>query len=159
MHFFTIGVFNSTEEEFFRKLIKNKIDLFCDIRQRRGVRGSKYSFVNSNKLQGKLAQLGIHYEYISGLTPTQKIRDIQIKIDLDKHELKTERKVLGKSFSTEYKKSILDHFDFNSLLKNFEQLGSKRIVFFCVEELASACHRSLIAEKLQNDFHFEVTNL
>jgi len=159
MHFFTIGVFNSTEEEFFKKLIKNKIDHFCDIRQRRGVRGSKYSFVNSNKLQEKLAQLGIHYEYISGLAPTQQIRDIQNKIDLDKHELKTERKVLAKSFSTEYKSRILNHFDFNSLLKNFKQLGSKRIVFFCVEELASACHRSLVAEKLEDDFHLKLTNL
>jgi uncharacterized protein (DUF488 family) len=159
MDFFTIGVFHSTEEEFFRKLIKNKIDHFCDIRQRRGVRGSKYSFVNSNKLQEKLAQLGIHYEYIPGLAPTQKIRDIQNKMDLEKGELKTERKVLGKSFTTEYKKGILEHFDFNSLLKNFEQLGSKRIVFFCVEEVASACHRSLVAEKLQDDFHLKLTNL
>lgn len=37
MQFFTIGVYNSNEEEFFRKLISNDIDMFCDIRQRRGV--------------------------------------------------------------------------------------------------------------------------
>ena len=54
MEFFTIGVYNSTEKEFFEKLTQNNIDTFCDIRQRRGVRGSKYSFVNSNRLQQRL---------------------------------------------------------------------------------------------------------
>ncbi len=45
MEFFTIGVYNSSENEFFNKLTENHIDTFCDIRQRRGVRGSQYSFV------------------------------------------------------------------------------------------------------------------
>lgn len=34
---YTIGVYNSTEESFFKKLQDNNIELFCDIRQRRGV--------------------------------------------------------------------------------------------------------------------------
>ena len=59
MEFFTIGVYNSTETEYFNKLIENNIDTFCDIRQRRGVRGAKYSFVNSNRLQEKLNELDI----------------------------------------------------------------------------------------------------
>lgn len=62
MEFFTIGVYNSTENEFFNKLTQNNIDTFCDIRQRRGVRGAKYSFVNSNRLQEKLNDLD---EYLS----------------------------------------------------------------------------------------------
>ena len=40
MKIYTIGVYNSTEQEFFNKLVDNNIDTFCDIRQRRGVRGS-----------------------------------------------------------------------------------------------------------------------
>jgi len=63
MEFFTIGVYNSTEKEFFEKLLKNKVDTFCDIRQRRGVRGAKYSFVNSNRLQERLSELDIKYGY------------------------------------------------------------------------------------------------
>ena len=39
---FTIGVYGSTENSFFEKLAQSRIDLFCDIRQRRGVRGSQY---------------------------------------------------------------------------------------------------------------------
>jgi len=57
MEFYTIGVYNSTEQEYFKKLTDNNIDTFCDIRQRRGVRGSQYSFVNSNRLQAKLNEL------------------------------------------------------------------------------------------------------
>ena len=44
---FTIGVYGSTENSFFEKLAQSRIDLFCDIRQRRGVRGSQYKYVNS----------------------------------------------------------------------------------------------------------------
>ena len=51
MDFYTIGVYGKTETDFFTSLINKEIDLFCDIRQRRGVRGKKYSFVNSLKLQ------------------------------------------------------------------------------------------------------------
>lgn len=159
MQFFTIGVFNSTEEEFFNKLGKNRIDTFCDIRQRRGVRGSKYSFVNSNKLQEKLSGLGIRYLYVTGLAPTQEVRDVQTQVDREKHVLKTERKQLDKSFTKEYKKSILNKFDFNSFLESLNQMKSQRVVLFCVEETADACHRSLVAEKLHHDYHFTVTNL
>lgn len=53
MIFYTIGVYNSTENNFFNKITKNNIDTFCDIRQRRGVRGAKYKFVNSIRLQKK----------------------------------------------------------------------------------------------------------
>ena len=62
LEFFTIGVYNSTEQEFFNKLTSNEIDTFCDIRQRRGVRGAKYAFVNSNRLQNKLKELNIRYD-------------------------------------------------------------------------------------------------
>ncbi|GHT08753.1 hypothetical protein AGMMS49525_17880 [Bacteroidia bacterium] len=57
MRLYTIGVYGSTEKEFFNKLVENRIDTFCDIRQRRGVRGSEYAFVNNNYLQRKLAAL------------------------------------------------------------------------------------------------------
>ncbi len=64
MTFYTIGVYASTEHEFFQKIIDNEIDTFCDIRQRRGVRGAKYSFANSNRLQQRLIELDIKYTHI-----------------------------------------------------------------------------------------------
>ena len=82
MIFYTIGVYNLTEELFFEKLTSNNIDVFCDIRQRRGVRGAKYKFVNSIWLQKKLNDLNIKYLYIKELAPTVDIRNIQKTIDM-----------------------------------------------------------------------------
>ena len=59
MEFYTIGVYGSTEQSFFTKLKENGIDTFCDIRQRRGVRGKKYAYVNSTYLQNKLKEYGL----------------------------------------------------------------------------------------------------
>lgn len=77
MEFYTLGVYNSTEKEFFDKLLEGEIDTFCDIRQRRGVRGAKYAFVNSARLQKKLNELGIKYIYVPNLAPTTEIRELQ----------------------------------------------------------------------------------
>lgn len=159
MEFYTIGVYNSTEKEFFDKLIENKIDTFCDIRQRRGVRGAKYSFVNSNRLQQKLNELEIKYGYIAELAPTSEIRDLQKQIDLEKGELKRERQELGKVFVIEYKNRILQNFDFDTFLEKLDQVGACKIALFCVEEHAEACHRSIVTNKLKDKYNLKVTHL
>lgn len=159
MEFFTIGVYNSTEKEFFDKLTKNNIDTFCDIRQRRGVRGSKYSFVNSNRLQQKLNDLEIKYGYIPDLAPTTDIRELQKEVDEQKGELKRERQELGKVFVIEYKNRILKNFDFEKFFESLDQIGASRIVLFCVEEHPEACHRSIVADKLMNGYGYKITHL
>jgi uncharacterized protein (DUF488 family) len=159
MEFFTIGVYNSTEKEFFDKLIQNNIDTFCDIRQRRGVRGAKYSFVNSNRLQQKLNDLEIKYGYIQDLAPTSEIRELQKEIDLEKGELKRERQELGKVFVIEYKNRILQNFDFDAFFEKLDQFGANRIALFCVEEHPEACHRSIVADKLMSKYSYKITHL
>ncbi len=159
MEFFTIGVYNSTEQEFFNKLKQNNIDTFCDIRQRRGVRGAKYSFVNSNRLQQQLNDLEIKYGYIPDLAPTTEIRELQKEIDLEKGELKSERQELGKVFVIEYKNKILQNFDFDKFFENLDQIGANRIVLFCVEEHPEACHRSIVSDKLMNNYNYKITHL
>jgi len=159
MEFFTIGVYNSTENEFFEKLTQNNIDTFCDIRQRRGVRGAKYSFVNSNRLQEKLNDLGIKYGYVQDLAPTTKIRELQKEIDAEKGELKSERQELGKVFVIEYKNKILGNFDFDKFFENLDNIGATRIALFCVEEYPAACHRSIVANKLADNFNYKITHL
>ena len=159
MEFYTIGVYNSTEKDFFKKLTDNNIDTFCDIRQRRGVRGSKYSFVNSNRLQGKLNDLEIKYGYIQGLAPTTEIRELQKEIDLEKGELKSERQVLGKIFTIEYKNKILNHFDFDAFFEGLDQIGASKIALFCVEENNEACHRSVVAERLSAKYNCKISHL
>lgn len=159
MEFFTIGVYNSTENDFFDKLLQNGIDTFCDIRQRRGVRGAKYSFVNSSRLQQKLSDLEIKYGYIPDLAPTTEIRELQKEIDLEKGELKKERQELGKIFVIEYKNRILKNFDFEIFFENLDQIGANKIALFCVEEHAEACHRSIIANKLSEKFGYQINHL
>jgi uncharacterized protein (DUF488 family) len=159
MEFFTIGVYNSTEKEFFQKLTQNNIDTFCDIRQRRGVRGAKYSFVNSNRLQHRLSELEIKYGYIPDLAPTNEIRGLQKEIDLEKGELKRERQELGKVFVIEYKNKILRNFNFERFFENLDHIGASRIALFCVEEHPEACHRSILGDKLMNNFNYKITNL
>jgi len=159
MEFFTIGVYNSSEQEFFKKLTDNRIDTFCDIRQRRAVRGSKYAFVNSNRLQNKLAELEIKYGHIIQLAPPTEIRELQKQADLQKGELKRERQELGQVFSTEYRNRILENFDFETFVENLENIGANRVVLFCVEERPEACHRSIVSSKLKDNYHYRVTHL
>lgn len=159
MEFFTIGVYNSKEKEFFEKLTNNNIDTFCDIRQRRGVRGAKYSFVNSNRLQQRLNDLEIKYGYVPELAPTKEIRELQKEIDVEKCELKRERHELGKVFIIEYKNKILKNFDFETFLEKLDQVDANRIVLFCVEEFPEACHRSIVTDQLKEVFNYQVTHL
>lgn len=156
---YTIGVYNSTENSFFNKLTENNITLFCDIRQRRGVRGAQYKYVNSNYLQFKLRELGITYEYIKDLAPTKEIRQMQKDADKLKGETKKQRTTLGTVFAAEYENRILSNFDIEDLANSLINQGVQSVVFFCVEEHAEACHRSIVASKLAEIFNTNVINL
>lgn len=159
MEFCTIGVYNSVEKQFFEKLVNNQIDTFCDIRQRRGVRGSKYAFVNSNRLQERLSELNIKYGHILALAPTEEIRNLQKETDAEMGLLKSERKELGQTFKTEYENRVLRKFDFESFFEKLGEVGAKKVVLFCVEEIPAACHRSLVAKELEEKYGYDVTHL
>ena len=158
MEFFTIGVYNLTEQEYFDKLTDNRIDTFCDIRQRRGVRGAKYSFVNSNRLTQRLSELEIKYGHVLDLAPTTDIRDLQKEADAQQGELKRDRNKLGKVFSIAYRDRILSKFDFKSFIEKLDEVGADRIVLFCVEEKPEACHRSIVTERLEK-LGYQITHL
>ncbi len=156
---FTIGVYNSDEQSYFDKLINSDIDLFLDIRQRRGIRGSQYKYVNSNYLQARLKELGIEYLYIKELAPTKEIRQKQKDADKINGETKKLRTVLGSVFAQEYCKQILETYDMDALVEFLKSHDKKNVVLFCVEEHAAACHRSLVAKKLADKLNTEVINL
>jgi len=159
MQFFTIGVYHTTEEDFFGKLTRNGIDTFCDIRQRRAVRGPRYPFANSNNLQAKLAALGIRYEHVIDLAPTAAIRHAQEQADRQKGILRSDRAELTPQFTADYRKEILARFDFDTFLQHLKDTDAKKVVLFCVEEHAGACHRSLVAEVLAGKYEYAVTHL
>jgi uncharacterized protein (DUF488 family) len=159
MEFFTIGVYNSSEHQFFSKISENNIDTFVDIRQRRGVRGAKYAFVNSKRLQDRLAEMSVKYLHIIDLAPTKEIRELQKEADKQKGEQKRERQRLGDVFRIEYKNRIISHFNFKEFIAQLQEINAKRVVLFCVEEHPEACHRALVTDKLNKDLDFKTTNL
>lgn len=149
---YTIGVYGLTADEFFNKLLENHIDTFIDIRRRRAVRGSKFSFVNSNRLQNKLKEIGIKYLHVLDLAPTNEIRNLQKEADKKGGILKKERKELGEVFKSEYEHQILDKYNLHELISALKTLETRRAVLFCVEKEPKACHRSLVADKLEKEF-------
>ena len=159
MEFYTIGVYGSTEQSFFTKLKENKIDTFCDIRQRRGVRGKKYAYVNSTYLQNKLKEYGIIYIHISKLSPTTEIRELQKEIDKKNGISKSTRTEIGKIFEIEYKNKILSQFDFDTFIQTLNRYQSQKIVLFCVEEHPEACHRSIVAKALHLKYNNFIKHL
>lgn len=146
------GVYGDTEAEFFQKLLSEKITLFIDVRQRRGMRGIKYAFANSIYLQNKLKDLGIKYIHMKELAPTAEIREEQKKYDLNIKQLKRSREFLSEKFIELYKEKVLSHFDFQHFISEF---ALEKVVFFCVEKNCLACHRKLIFDTLKKEYKID----
>lgn len=157
--FFTLGVYGYTENDFFNILKENKIDTFCDIRRKRAVRGAKYSFVNSKKLQNKLSEFKITYLHFLDLSPTNEIRNKQKEDDIKKDISKRERQYLSEFFISAYSSQIIEKFDFSSFLSKLESVTAKNILLFCVERNPLACHRSVLAKYLSNTYSFQIEDL
>ena len=154
----TIGVYGFDEDRFFETLRKAKVDTFCDIRSRRGVRGSTYAFANSLRLQARLAELGIRYLYRKDLAPTKAGRDRQAAVDKTTKIAKRKRTTLGEAFITAYRTECLVSFDSHSLLDDLEE-DAQVVALFCVEKDPEACHRSLVADKLAKELKLEVEDI
>ena len=154
----TIGVYGFTEDSFFQSLLDAKVDMFCDIRMRRGMRGAKYSFVNSKYLQMRLNQLGMQYLHMKELAPNKGIRDKQKYSDKKSGINKRDRATLNQDFINAYKSEYLDNFNSEEFLLKIGNTA-KNIALFCVEKEPEACHRSLVAQKLKDELWLEVLHL
>ena len=154
----TIGVYGFDEQCFFQALLDAKIDTFCDIRLRRGMRGSTYAFANSTYLQKRLGESGIRYLHIKELAPNQSIREKQQLEDKKLGIAKRTRKELGQTFIKAYEHDCLANFDSGEFIKLMGQ-DAKVIGLFCVEREPEACHRSLAAQKLARDLNAGVMHI
>jgi uncharacterized protein (DUF488 family) len=150
MKLVTIGVYGFNEAAFFNALQQAGVDTFCDIRWRRGVRGAEYAFANRARLQQRLAELGIRYLHFRELAPTPALRQCQTEADKAESTTKRKRSALGQVFIAGYREERLSPFDSRKFV---EQLGpeARTVALFCVEREPAACHRSLLAERLQQD--------
>jgi uncharacterized protein (DUF488 family) len=154
----TIGVYGSDESSFFRALVDAKVDTFCDIRRRRGVRGAQYAYVNSLRLQQKVNEMGMRYLHFLELAPSQKVRDEQKEEDARTHVAKRSREHLTDTFVKAYQSDCLARFDATKFLRELAP-DARVVALFCVERTAEACHRSLAAEHLQRELGVPVEHL
>ena len=154
----TIGVYGFDESGFFDALCQAEVDTFCDIRSRRGLRGSTYAFANSMRLQARLSELGIRYIYRKDLGPTKTVREKQAAADKANKTAKRKRIALGEAFIEAYQTECLAEFEPQSLLDELES-DAKVVALFCVETAPEACHRSLVADKLAKTLDVEVEDI
>jgi uncharacterized protein (DUF488 family) len=152
----TIGVYGFDRDSFLRTLADAGIDLVLDVRQRRGVRGSEYAWANAQRLQAGLAEAGIRYSHHKELAPTTALRERQYEEDARRGEGKRSRTVLSPAYAAGYTEQILDPADLDELVR---WIGSSHAALLCVERDPEACHRSLIAARLERDWGFEVEDL
>ena len=159
MRVFTIGGYGFDEPSFLGALEAADVDLFVDVRQRAGMRGARYAFLNKSRLQESLSRTGKEYRHISRLAPSADIRSLQKVEDAATGVLKRERTELSQAFVEAYQNEVLTTFEeeleeFADSLQDVES-----IAFFCVEESPEACHRSLIAARVAEYFGVVVEDL
>jgi Domain of unknown function DUF488 len=154
----TIGVYGWDEERFFQALVDAGVDAFCDLRARRGVRGSEYAFANSVRLQARLGELGIRYLHCKELAPSSEVRSAQYAVDRDEGIAKRQRTILSPEFAAAYRRERLGSFDSAAFVAG---VGTdvRVVALFCVEREPAACHRSLVAARLADDLGSDIAHL
>jgi uncharacterized protein (DUF488 family) len=152
----TIGVYGFDRGSFLAALAAAEIDLLLDVRQRRGVRGSEYAWANAGRLQAALAEADIGYTHLKELAPTTELRELQYREDDQRGEGKRSRTVLAPEYSRLYMEQILDPADLAPIVN---WIGANKAALLCVERDPEACHRSLIAARLQDEWGFDVQHL
>ncbi|MFI6096509.1 DUF488 family protein [Lentzea sp. NPDC051213] len=153
----TIGVYGRTAEAFVEQLTGEGVGLLLDLRQRRGVRGSEYSWANSARLQLVLAAADIGYLHVKELAPTTELRQLQYREDDRQGVGKRNRVALAPEYAERYTREILDPFDLGALLATLPDCPV--VGLLCVERDPEACHRSLVAARVHAEFGLPVTNL
>jgi uncharacterized protein (DUF488 family) len=153
----TIGVYDWDLESFLTALRRAEVHLVLDVRQRRGVRGPRYAWANSRRLQSALGQAGFAYRHHPELAPTTELRHLQYAEDARQGVGKRSRVVLAPEYRERYIREILDHADLRAVVDGLPTDGARALL--CVERDPEACHRSLIAERIHARFHIPVGHL
>lgn len=152
----TIGVYGFDGAAFLRALGEAGVTLVLDVRQRRGVRGSEYAWANARRLEAALGQAGIGYSHLPELAPTTEMRQLQYREDERRGKGKRSRAELAPEYVRWYTEDVLDQGGLEPIVN---WVGPKRAALLCVERDPEACHRSLIAGRLEQEFGFEIEHL
>ena len=153
----TVGVYKSSLDDFLDKLRRNRVSMVVDVRQRRGVRGREYAWANSLRLQAALKQAGIQYRHVAELAPTTELRELQYRQVKRLKVGKRSRVELAEEYRRRYLHEVLDQVELGILLESLPDDAT--FALLCVERDVRACHRSLIAARLQAQYGVAVVSL
>ncbi len=153
----TIGVYEWDLGSWLAALRGAGVRLIVDVRQRRGVRGSRYMWANSLRLQTALADAGVGYLHRADLAPTTELRRLQYAADDRLGVGKRSRDLLDPGYVEGYVREVLDRADLDGLVAQLPQEGAAAL--FCVEADPEACHRSLVAQRLAERHGLTVAHL
>jgi len=153
----TIGVYGFDSQSFLQRLHQANVRQLLDVRQRRGVRGPEYSWANSRRLQAALAQAQIAYEHHPELAPTTELRQLQYIEDDRLGVGKRTRRELATEYIRRYTTEILDIADLAPIISALSAGGIAALL--CVERDHKACHRSLISQRLTEQYSVRVEHL
>lgn len=158
MKIFTLGAYGFSEELFVSSLKHADPTVFVDIRRRRGVRGSQYSFANSKRLQDLLNALAIGYLHLPQFAPSPEA--IQFEHDLARRAkiAQRDRYELSSEFISAYNETVLAHVDTPAFMAQLPE-NTTAFALFCVERVPEACHRSLLASRLAQDLGVTVEHI
>lgn len=154
----TIGAYGWKEQAFFKALKSRRVDTFCDVRYRRGVRGAQYAFANAKRLRARLDKMGIRYVHFQELGPSPKIRAYQYKEDARLGVGKRGRTQLGQEFARAYSRAYLKGFNAKRFIGRISP-PPRILALFCVEGRPQACHRSLLASALSKALKLPVDHI
>jgi uncharacterized protein (DUF488 family) len=153
----TIGVYGWTLETFLAALDEAGVGQLVDIRRRRGVRGAEYAWANAARLQDALADAGVVYWHRLELAPSTELLHVQHAED-DRHRVgRRAREELAPEYRRRYVEEILDRVDLGAVVA--ELPPEDAFALMCVERDPEACHRSIVAERLERDLGIPVRHL
>jgi uncharacterized protein (DUF488 family) len=153
----TVGVYRSSLDDFLGKLRRHRVAMVVDVRQRRGVRGREYAWANSLRLQASLKEALVQYRHLPELAPTTELRQLQYREDDRLKVGKRSRIELSEAYRQRYVREVLDKLDLGAVLESLPDDATSALL--CVERDAPACHRSLIAARLQAEYGVPILNL
>ena len=153
----TIGVYGFDLPSFLSALREAGVRQVLDVRQRRGVRGARYAWANSRRLQAAVAEAGMEYRHHPELAPTTELRELQYAEDARRGVGKRSRVELAPAYVERYTREILDGVDLGPIVARLPP--DARGALMCVERDPQACHCSLIAARLASEHGLEVINL
>ncbi len=153
----TIGVYGWQLPPFLEALRDSGVGLVLDVRQRRGVRGPDYAWANAVRLQNALSKAELAYSHHRELAPTTELRHLQYEEDARQGVGKRSRVELSPVYRERYISEILNRVDLEGFVARLPMEGCSALL--CVERDPEACHRSLIADRLEHDHGVAVSHL